>query len=153
GEGHQALQADVADPAEVNRLIQSIQNDYGRLDVLVNAAGIFRNQDVTDADFGAWESSWQEVMATNLHGPVNLAFAAAKLMIPGKASKIINITSRDAFRGEPTSPAYGASKSALNSASPSLAVALAPHGIHVYAIAPGWVETPMASPRIFGERY
>ncbi|MDT8429751.1 MAG: SDR family oxidoreductase [Pseudomonadales bacterium] len=150
GEGHQALAADVSDPAQASRLLQQIDRDQGRLDVLVNAAGIFANQDIVAGDFEAWQASWQQVMQTNLMGPVNLAFAAAKLMIPQGSGKIINITSRGAFRGEPTAPAYGASKSALNSASQSLAVALAPHGIQVYAIAPGWVDTPMAAPRIFG---
>lgn len=150
GEGHQAMQADVADPDQTNRLLEQIGVEHGRLDVLINAAGIFANQDIAAEDFEVWQASWQKVMQTNLMGPVNLVFAAARLMIPQGSGKIINISSRGAFRGEPTAPAYGASKSALNSASQSLAVALAPYGIHVYAIAPGWVDTPMASPRIFG---
>jgi len=55
-----------------------------------------------------------------------------------------------AFRGEPDAPAYGASKAGLNSASQSLAKALAPHGVCVFAIAPGWIDTPLASPYLDG---
>jgi NAD(P)-dependent dehydrogenase (short-subunit alcohol dehydrogenase family) len=58
--------------------------------------------------------------------------------------RIVNISSRGAFRGEPDSPAYGASKAGLNSLSQSLAKAFAPRAIYVYCLAPGWVETDMA---------
>ncbi len=77
---------------------------------------------------------------------MNLAFCAAQQMLRQKSGTIVNITSRGAFRGEPDAPAYGASKAGLNSASQSLAKALAPHGISVFAIAPGWVQTPLAAP-------
>ena len=66
-------------------------------------------------------------------------------MIEGGGGRIINISSRGAFRGEPAAPAYGASKAALNSLSQSLAVALAKHGIQVYGVAPGYVATDMIS--------
>ena len=64
--------------------------------------------------------------------------------------RIVNISSRGAFRGEPDSPAYGASKAGLNSMSQSLAVALAPHGIFVGVVAPGWVETDMSTEHLAG---
>ena len=150
GEAHKSFYADVSDPAQAGALISSVMETYGRVDVLVNAAGMFSNQDVFSPDFSAWTSAWERSMRTNLHAPVNLAFLAAQQMIKQRSGAIINITSRGAFRGEPTAPAYGAAKAGLNSASQSLAVALAPHGISVFAIAPGWVETPMASPRING---
>ena len=65
-------------------------------------------------------------------------------MIEKGGGKIINVTSRGAFRGEPDAPAYGASKAGQNALSQSLAKALAPHNIYVYAVAPGWVKTDMA---------
>jgi len=116
--------------------------------VLVNAAGQFTPQDIRATDFSQWQAAWQHSLALNLQAPVNLAFLVANAMMTQGSGKIINITSRGAFRGEPTAPAYGAAKSGLNSASQSLALALGPHGIHVYAVAPGWTETPAASPRI-----
>jgi len=84
-------------------------------------------------------------MDTNLTGVANLCFLLSKHMIKIGGGKIINITSRGAFRGEPTSPAYGASKAGLNSFGQSLAKALAPQKVLVYAIAPGWVDTDMAA--------
>ncbi|MEX0738938.1 MAG: SDR family oxidoreductase [Pseudohongiella sp.] len=148
GDGHQAFCADVANAQDAARLVDEVLGVYQRLDVLVNAAGQFTPQDVKSEDFAAWQSAWQYSLELNLLAPLNLAFLAAKPMIKQGAGKIINITSRGAFRGEPTAPAYGASKSGLNSATQSLALALGGHGICVYAIAPGWTETPAASPRI-----
>ena len=72
-------------------------------------------------------------------------------MAAGHGGRIINISSRGAFRGEPDGPAYGASKAGINALSQSLAKALAPHGILVYAVAPGFVETAMARPHLTGE--
>jgi len=149
-EPHRGFQADVSEPAEAAALLSTVLEVYGRVDVLVNAAGMFSNQDIFSSDFDAWTSGWERSLQVNLHAPVNLAFLAAQQMIRQRSGTIINITSRGAFRGEPTAPAYGAAKAGLNSASQSMAVALAPHGISVFAIAPGWIETPMASPRING---
>jgi len=151
GDGHQLFQADVADANACKRMVEKVTEHYGHVDVLVNVAGVFTNQDITGGDYAEWTNSWHQSLATNLTGPVNLAWLVARSMLPRGIGKIINITSRGAFRGEPTAPAYGAAKSALNSSSQSMAVALAPHGVHVYAIAPGWVQTPQASPRIDDE--
>lgn len=148
GEEHQAFAADVANASEAEQLVAEVLGIYHRLDVLVNAAGQFTPQDIKSEDFDEWQIGWQQSMQLNLMAPVNLAFHAAKPMMKQGAGKIINITSRGAFRGEPTAPAYGAAKSGLNSATQSLALALGEHGICVYAIAPGWTETPAASPRI-----
>jgi len=71
-------------------------------------------------------------------------------MVAAGGGRIVNVSSRGAFRGEPEHPAYGASKAGLNSLSQSLAVALAPHGITVAAVAPGFVETDMAAGRLAG---
>lgn len=148
GDGHQAFCADVADAADAAKLVADVLAVYQRLDALVNAAGQFTPQDVESGNYSEWQDAWQHSLQLNLMAPVNLAFHAAKPMIKQGSGKIINITSRGAFRGEPTAPAYGAAKSGLNSATQSLALALGGHGICVYAIAPGWTETPAASPRI-----
>lgn len=148
GDGHQAFCADIAVADEAAALVADVLGGYQRLDVLVNAAGQFTPQDIKSADYGQWQEAWQHSLALNMLAPINLAFHAAKPMMEQGAGKIINITSRGAFRGEPTAPAYGAAKSGLNSATQSLALALGGHGICVYAVAPGWTETPAASPRI-----
>jgi 3-oxoacyl-[acyl-carrier protein] reductase len=148
GQGHQLFKADVADPAQAQAMVTEISDKLGRIDVLVNAAGQYTPQDIHSNDFAAWQQGWQHCLALNLQAPVNLAFLVAKPMTEAGAGRIINITSRGAFRGEPAAPAYGAAKSALNSATQSLALGLGQHGICVYAVAPGWTETPAASPRI-----
>jgi 3-oxoacyl-[acyl-carrier protein] reductase len=73
-----------------------------------------------------------------------MCYFASRLMVKQNGGKIINISSRGAFRGEPDHPAYGASKAGLNAMSQSLAIALAPNNISVHIIAPGFVETEMA---------
>jgi len=151
GAGHRLYQADVTDPSSAQSMVEEVASHFGHIDVLVNAAGLFGRQDINSDDFHQWTRGWQQSLDINLLAPVNLSWLVAKDMLKRSSGKIVNITSRGAFRGEPTAPAYGAAKSALNSASQSMAVALAPHGIHVYAIAPGWVDTPQASPRISDE--
>jgi 3-oxoacyl-[acyl-carrier protein] reductase len=71
-------------------------------------------------------------------------------MIEQGGGKIVNISSRAAFRGEPTAPAYGASKAALNAMSQSLAQALAPHNVFVYVVAPGFVDTERVAWKVHG---
>jgi 3-oxoacyl-[acyl-carrier protein] reductase len=149
GQGaHKAFRADIADAAQAETLVAEVVQHYGRVDVLVNAAGQFIRQDISAGDFEQWQQDWAQCMHLNLTAPMNLAFLVSKVMINQQSGKIVNITSRGAFRGEPNAPAYGAAKSGLNSASQSLALALGSQGIHVYAVAPGWTETPSASPRI-----
>ncbi|MBU2097592.1 MAG: SDR family oxidoreductase, partial [Gammaproteobacteria bacterium] len=149
GQGdHKAFRADVATADEAEALVSDVAKHYGRIDALVNAAGQFTRQDILLTDFNQWQRDWAQCLHLNLTAPMHLAFLVSKIMLRQHSGKIVNITSRGAFRGEPNAPAYGAAKSGLNSASQSLAVALGGHGIHVYAVAPGWTETPSASPRI-----
>jgi 3-oxoacyl-[acyl-carrier protein] reductase len=138
GQGaHKAFRADIADAAQAETLVAEVVQHYGRVDVLVNAAGQFIRQDISAGDFEQWQQDWAQCMHLNLTAPMNLAFLVSKVMINQQSGKIVNITSRGAFRGEPNAPAYGAAKSGLNSASQSLALALGSQGIHVYAVAPG----------------
>jgi len=91
-----------------------------------------------------------DTLAVNLLGPANLCWCAVRHMRPG--GRIINISSRGAFRGEPRQPAYGASKAGLNSLGQSLARALGPRGIAVTTVAPGFVETDMAAEALSGDQ-
>jgi NAD(P)-dependent dehydrogenase (short-subunit alcohol dehydrogenase family) len=140
GDGHVAIQADVADPDDARRLVRSTVGALGGLAVLVNNAGLGMRQDITSQDFETWRAAWDRTLAVNLTGAAQVTFWAVKEML-GKGGRIINISSRGAFRGEPDQPAYGASKAALNAFGQSLALALGSHGIAVMTIAPGWIET------------
>ncbi len=145
GSGHVAIDADLADPDECARVADAAHAAFGRLDILVNNAGIFRYQRVDEVDYDAWQASWREVLATNLLAPANLCHQVARHMIAQGGGRIVNVSSRGAFRGEPESPAYGASKAGLNALSQSLAQRLAPHGIFVGVVAPGFVETDLGA--------
>ena len=87
---------------------------------------------------------------TNLIGAANVCYWATQLMIPQGGGRIINVSSRGAYRGEPEFPAYGASKAGMNAMSQSLAKRLGRHNISVYAIAPGFVATDMAQAALEG---
>lgn len=151
GGPHHIVQADVADPEACARLIAEATDLLGGLDILVNNAGIYELHPVLEVDYEEWQASWQRTLATNLLGPANLMFLAARAMAAAGGGRIVNISSRGAFRGEPEGPAYGASKAGLNALSQSLAQALAPHGVFVGVVAPGFVETDMAAPYLEGE--
>lgn len=143
---HFLLHGDITDPDVPPMLIESVVEKFGRLDVLVNAAGTFAEHDIATIGYKEWLEAIKINLGTNLEAAMNMSFCAAQQMMKQGSGRIINITSRGAFRGEPDAPAYGASKAGLNSVSQSLAKALAPKGISVFAIAPGWVDTPLASP-------
>lgn len=141
GEGHSLIQADLADPTQPPQLWQELAA-RARVDVLVNNAGIFPDHPPLTTGYAEWTSTWQETLTTNLLGPAHLSFCAARSMAQQGGGRIVNISSRGAFRGEPRAPAYAASKAGLNAFSQSLAKALAPRGVYVFVVAPGWVSTP-----------
>lgn len=152
GKGHFVVGADLSGPSNAPGLIERVVSNLGRLDVLVNNAGIFLPHPPLAVSADEWLAKWHEVLAVNLVAPAALCQAAAKVMAGQGGGRIINIGSRGAFRGEPDCPAYGASKAGLHSMSQSLAVALAPQNIQVFAIAPGFVETDMAQALLAGDR-
>jgi 3-oxoacyl-[acyl-carrier protein] reductase len=145
GGPHVLVAADLADPRQAERVVEETAGAFGRLDVLVNNAGIWEPHPILTTDFDAWREIWERTLATNLLGPAHLAYFAARRMARSGGGRIVNVSSRGAFRGEPESPAYGASKGGLNAMSQSLAKALGGKGVFVYAVAPGWVETDMAA--------
>ena len=144
GNGHRLYQCDIVDPESVNQLIDQVDEEFDGLDVLINNAGISQRHRIEDIDYATWQESWQRIIDTNLTGPSNLSFCAAKKMIARGGGRIVNVSSRGAFRGEPLMPWYGASKAGLNAMGQSLAQALGPSGVFVYTVAPGFVETEMA---------
>jgi NAD(P)-dependent dehydrogenase (short-subunit alcohol dehydrogenase family) len=145
GDGHVALQADVTDPSAVESLVASVVESLGGLDIAVNNAGIWVDHKLEEVDFSEWREAWDRVLRANLIGPANLCYCAARYMIDHGGGKIVNVSSRGSFRGEPDGPAYGASKAGLNAMSQSLAKRLAPHDITVGVVAPGFVDTDMAA--------
>src|ERR1700761_7735204 len=142
---HSAYQLDLADAGAIEKFFASLSEKYDKLDVLVNNAGIFKEHKILETGYHDWLQTWNDTLQANLTGAANMCYFASRMMINGGGGKIINISSRGAFRGEPDCPAYGASKAGLNSMSQSLAIALAPHNISVHVIAPGFVETEMAA--------
>jgi 3-oxoacyl-[acyl-carrier protein] reductase len=140
GDGHFLVQADLGDPKAIERLWKEAAG-VGRIDVLVNNAGIFPNHPPLTTEFEDWVAVWQKTLTTNLVGPAHLSHWAARTMAGQGGGRIVNISSRGAFRGEPKAPAYAASKAGLNAFSQSLAKALAPNGVYVFVVAPGWVST------------
>lgn len=150
GTGHLIVQANLGDPDAVQRMVETVIRDMGGLHVLVNNAGIYEEHKITEVDYITWQTAWMETLATNLLGAANAAYCAAQHMMQHGGGRIINVSSRGAFRGEPEAPAYGASKAAMNAMGQSLAKALAPHHIYVTTVAPGWVETDMAADYLAG---
>ena len=150
GTGHLALPADLADPGQVRSLVEQVVGELGRIDVLVNNAGIYEEHPILATGYEEWQRAWRRTIDTNLIGPANLLHAVVPHMVAAGGGRIVNVSSRGAFRGEPDHPAYGASKAGLNSLGKSMARALGPHGIYVTTVAPGFVETDMAAPFLEG---
>jgi NAD(P)-dependent dehydrogenase (short-subunit alcohol dehydrogenase family) len=157
GGGHALFAADLTDTSATTQLWAQVIARFN-VDILINNAGLFIDHPPLRTAYADWQAAWQRTLAANLIAPANLSLLAAQAMaarpLPGDDAfgrgRIVNISSRGAFRGEPESPAYGASKAGLNALSQSLAKALAPNAIYVYAVAPGWVETEMASGHLAG---
>jgi NAD(P)-dependent dehydrogenase (short-subunit alcohol dehydrogenase family) len=150
GGPHLLIQADMENPDNARGLVETVVQEMGRLDVLVNNAGIFDLHPPHQAEYEQWKSAWDRTIAVNLTSPAHLSFFAARQMMKQGGGSIVNISSRGAFRGEPEAPAYGASKAGLNALGQSMARALAPYNIAIHSLAPGWVETDMAAPLLAG---
>lgn len=142
---HKFYKLDITKPGNIKSVLNTIISDYSQIDILINNAGIYVEHKITDVDYVEWQKRWNETILTNLTGVSNLCYLVSRHMIENGGGKIINISSRGAFRGEPNYPAYGASKAGLNALSQSLAQYLAPYNITVGVIAPGFVATDMAT--------
>jgi NAD(P)-dependent dehydrogenase (short-subunit alcohol dehydrogenase family) len=144
GTGHAVVQADLADPEAVRVMVDLAAERLSGLDILVNNAGVFTAHPITEVSYQEWQDQWRATLGVNLIGAANASWCAVQHM-KDRGGRIINVTSRGAYRGEPRSPAYGASKAGLNSLGQSLARALAPFGIAVMSVAPGFVATDMTN--------
>jgi 3-oxoacyl-[acyl-carrier protein] reductase len=122
--------------------------DLGGLEVLVNNAGLFVGHPITETTYEEWQRAWHDTLAVNLLGAANATWCAVPHMIEAGGGRIVNVSSRGAFRGEPKHSAYGASKAALVAFGQSMARALGPHRIAVSTVAPGWTRTDMATERL-----
>jgi NAD(P)-dependent dehydrogenase (short-subunit alcohol dehydrogenase family) len=149
GEGHVVAGADLADPEAVRLMVDEVAGALGAIDVLVNNAGVFEPHAPTETSYAQWQAAWAHTLGVNLIGAANVTWCALRHM--GAGGRIVNVSSRGAFRGEPNHPAYGASKAGLIAFGQSLARALGGRRISVTAVAPGFVETDMAADELAGE--
>lgn len=140
---HQLFHADLSDANSGFDLVGRVIESLGGLDIVVNNAGIYQEHHQLTTPFDEFSAIWEKTINLCLKAPAYISYAAARHMTKNGGGKIINISSRGAFRGEPTATAYGAAKAGLNSISQSMAKALASEKIFVYAVAPGFIETEM----------
>jgi 3-oxoacyl-[acyl-carrier protein] reductase len=136
-----ALQVDVANAAEVQRAIEAIEKELGPVNILVNNAGIVKDDLFVRMEPEAWSS----VLSTNLGGTYNFCRAVAYGMMRARRGRIINISSVVADYVNQGQTNYAASKGAVNAFTRALAVELASRGVTVNAIAPGFIETDMSA--------
>jgi 3-oxoacyl-[acyl-carrier protein] reductase len=135
-----ALQTDVAKAEDVQACVARIEKDWGPVHILVNNAGIIRD----DLFVRLEPDAWQAVLQTNLGGVYNFCRAVAYSMMRQRKGRIINISSVAAEHVNPGQTNYAASKGAINSFTKALAVELASRGVTVNAVAPGFIETDMS---------
>lgn len=150
GRGHTIVCADLADFASLERLWEDANRALGRIECLVNNAGIYPSHPPLTTDYAGWAAAWRRTLDVNLLAPAHLSFFAAHAL-EGRGGRIVNISSRGAFRGEPEAPAYAASKAGLNALGQSLAKALASKGVYIFTIAPGWVDTERTAAKVHSE--
>jgi 3-oxoacyl-[acyl-carrier protein] reductase len=139
-EPHRRFAAELGDPASVERLFAEVGRVWGRLDCLVNNAGIWVHNPVADLDLERLDETW----AVNVRAPFLCARHAVGLLVESEDGNIVNLSSTAGQRGEAEYSPYAASKGALIAATKSWATELAP-GIRVNAVAPGWVDTDMCA--------
>ncbi|MEU1277162.1 SDR family oxidoreductase [Streptomyces sp. NPDC005805] len=155
GAGHVLVGGDLGEAAGPERVAAEALAGLGRIDVLVNNAAVApaeaNRHPVDTTSLADWRTAWRRMIEVNLLGAADLTWAVARHLIDrGAAGHIVNVGSRGAFRGEPEYPAYGAGKAALHAFGQSMAVALAPYGISVTAVAPGFVATERQHARLDG---
>jgi 3-oxoacyl-[acyl-carrier protein] reductase len=172
GRRHSAHRCDVGDETQCRSLVAAVVAEHGRLDALVNNAGIAGEHDVGDEGeslehfmhamrtimdvnfFGASSLTFQAIRQFQAQGPKHASTVPRGLSTASSfstaAGRIVNITSRAAYRGEHTAPGYAASKAALSIFGQSLARRLGKDNIAIFSVAPGWVETEMAKDAVYG---
>ncbi|MDG4864830.1 SDR family NAD(P)-dependent oxidoreductase, partial [Streptomyces sp. T-3] len=151
GDGHVLVGGDLSDPAGARQVAEAAAAGIGGIDVLVNNAAVNIKHPLPETPYEEWAALWQQHVSVNLLATANLSHLAGRRMIDqGTGGRIVNIGSRGAFRGEPDHPAYGATKAAVHALGQSLAVSLAPYGIGVASVAPGFFDTERVAHRLSG---
>ena len=135
-----AIECDVAEPAQVSAAVAQTDARFGRIDALVNNAGIAVFKPLLETSF----EEWQRVLAVNLNGPFLCTQACAPVMLRNGGGAVVNITSISGLRASTLRVAYGTSKAALDHLTRQQAAELGNAGIRVNAVAPGPVDTAMA---------
>jgi NAD(P)-dependent dehydrogenase (short-subunit alcohol dehydrogenase family) len=142
----QAVHCHVARRGDVDRVVATAVREFGRLDIMVNNAGVARNQDILEIT----EKDFDDVIAINLKGAFFGVQAAARQMVAqGGGGVIINMSSVNALLAIPTLATYAISKGGMKQLTSVAAVALAPHNIRVVAVGPGTILTDMVASAIF----
>lgn len=147
GSGHVVVNGNLDDDDAVAAFVDDAVRRLGTIDVLVNNAGIYADSPIDASSYRGWMANWRQTVGVNLFGAAAVTWQVVDRLVrreQGPAGgRIVMVGSRGAYRGEPTAPSYGASKAALHALTQSLAVALAPRGIVVNGVAPGFVATDM----------
>jgi 2,3-dihydro-2,3-dihydroxybenzoate dehydrogenase len=141
------VELDVSDQAAAARAIDRVVRDWGRLDILVNAAGIAASGPTSRGPvIGISEEDWDRIIDVNLLGTVYCAQAAARHMMRQRSGRIVNVASVAGIVPRVNAAAYGVSKAGVRMFTKCLALELARFGITVNAVAPGPIDTPMLGP-------
>lgn len=141
------VRADISDPASAESAVQRVLCDYGKIDVLVNNAGISQIKLFTDIT----PEDWNRVISVNLTGVYNMTHAAVKSMISRKSGAVVNISSVWGVYGGACESAYSAAKAGVIGLTKSLARELGASGITVNCVAPGVIDSPMNSSHLNSE--
>ncbi len=136
-----AFGVDVADSKVVQEMVDKILDKFGKIDILINNAGITRDALLIRMS----EQDWDSVISVNLKGTFNCTKAVAKVMLKARSGRIVNIASIIGLMGNAGQANYSASKAGIIGLTKSVAKELAPRGINVNAIAPGFIQTDMTA--------
>lgn len=139
--GGVAVQADVSDPAQAQRLVEEVEERLGDIDCLVNNAGITRDTLIARMS----DEDWSEVIGTNLGGPFYTSRAVARKMMRRRSGSIVNLTSVVGLHGNPGQANYAAAKAGIIGLTKALARELGSRGVRVNAVAPGYIATELTN--------
>jgi NAD(P)-dependent dehydrogenase (short-subunit alcohol dehydrogenase family) len=155
GDGHTTVAGDLSSPDAASSVVKQAEGALGHVDLLVNNAAVGPSSStyhrLDDTDYATWQRAWKAMIDVDLLAAANLTYLVARSLISaGSPGVVVNVGSRGAFRGEPDFPAYAAAKAGLHAFGQSMAVVLAPHGISVVSVAPGFISTERQQEKLSG---